>query len=113
MSTPAEPIEISCRDLQQLRSQEAAHLLLDCREPEEYATACIAGARLLPMGELRDRLEELTPYRTERIVVHCHHGGRSLRVAMWLRQQGFPRAQSLAGGIEQWAVEIDPSIPRY
>jgi rhodanese-related sulfurtransferase len=45
--------------------------------------------------------------------VHCHHGGRSLRVVRWLREQGFSRAQSMAGGIDQWAVDIDPSLPRY
>jgi rhodanese-related sulfurtransferase len=46
-------------------------------------------------------------------VVHCHHGGRSLRVAHWLREQGFANAQSMAGGIDRWSQEIDPSVPRY
>jgi rhodanese-related sulfurtransferase len=55
----------------------------------------------------------LSAYREQPIVVHCHHGGRSLRVARWLREQGFRRAQSMSGGIEQWAVEIDSTLARY
>ena len=60
-----------------------------------------------------DRLSELEPQRAQRIVIHCHHGGRSLRVANFLRQQGFAHAQSMAGGIDQWAVEIEPGMTRY
>ncbi len=86
---------------------------LDCREPDEYETAAIPGATLLPMSELRERLEELEPHRDRRIVVHCHHGGRSLQVAQFLRRNGFEQAQSMAGGIDQWSQQIDPSIPRY
>ncbi|MBX3413420.1 MAG: rhodanese [Pirellulales bacterium] len=88
-------------------------LLLDCREADEYATAHIAAARLIPMSELQQRVGELDEYRARPLVVHCHHGGRSLRVAAWLRQQGFAQAQSMAGGIDQWSVEIDRSVPRY
>jgi len=65
------------------------------------------------MSEIQNRLAELETHRDDDIVIHCHHGGRSLRVANWLRQQGFSKAQSMAGGIDQWAVEIDPSLPRY
>jgi rhodanese-related sulfurtransferase len=65
------------------------------------------------MSEFTERLGDLEPHRNTRIVVHCHHGGRSLRVATWLRQQGFPQAQSMAGGIDQWSQEIDPTVPRY
>jgi rhodanese-related sulfurtransferase len=65
------------------------------------------------MSEMAERVGELEPYRDWRIVVHCHHGGRSLRVANWLRGQGFANAQSLAGGIDAWAAEIDPTLPRY
>jgi rhodanese-related sulfurtransferase len=55
----------------------------------------------------------LAAHRDRRIVVHCHHGGRSLRVANWLRGQGFEQAQSMAGGIDAWSTEIDPAVPRY
>jgi rhodanese-related sulfurtransferase len=55
----------------------------------------------------------LDPYRECEVVVHCHHGGRSMQVTRWLRQQGFAKAQSMAGGIDAWAAEIDTSLPRY
>ncbi len=73
----------------------------------------IAGAKLIPMSELAARVAELSPRRDRRIVVYCHHGGRSLRVANWLRGQGFDQTQSMAGGIDDWAVEIDRSLARY
>ncbi|MGC4005886.1 MAG: rhodanese-like domain-containing protein [Pirellulales bacterium] len=88
-------------------------VLLDCRESGEYATAKIDGAQLLPMSELAQRVGELSDAMNRPLVIHCHHGGRSLRVANWLRTQGFPQAQSMAGGIDQWSLEIDPGVPRY
>ncbi len=106
------PIEIDCRGTASLLHDGSA-LLFDCRQPDEYATAKIEGAVLVPMNELPQRLGELEQYRAGRIIVHCHHGGRSLRVANWLREQGFQQAQSMAGGIDEWAREIDPSVPRY
>jgi len=87
--------------------------LLDCRERDEYEIVKLEPATLLPMSELMERVGELEPQRDREIVVHCHHGGRSLRVAMWLRQRGFERVSSLAGGIDAWAEQIDPSLPRY
>jgi len=110
--TAEYPIEIDCQSTA-AELQRGDVLLLDCRQPEEYATAKIAGATLIPMGELPGRLAELEEHRQGRVIVHCHHGGRSLRVAHWLREQGFPQAQSMAGGIDQWSQEIDPSVPRY
>ena len=88
-------------------------LLLDCREPDEHATARIEGATLIPMREIPERLAELEPWRNKPIVVHCHHGMRSMRVAQFLRDSGFARAQSMRGGIEAWSLEIDPGVPRY
>jgi len=88
-------------------------LLIDCREPHEHEIAHIAQAKLLPMSELGARIGELEAHRNRPIVVHCHHGGRSLRVVNWLREQGFGQSQSLAGGIDEWAVAIDPSLARY
>ncbi len=107
------PIETDCRTVHAMLGRGDDFLLLDCREPDEFALVKIAGARLLPMSEIQARLDELTPHRGRRVVVHCHHGGRSLRVANWLRAQGFAQAQSLAGGIDAWAVEVDPTLPRY
>ncbi|HXB62608.1 MAG TPA: rhodanese-like domain-containing protein [Acidobacteriaceae bacterium] len=105
-------IEISVQDYAELRKKEAAPLLLDCREPLEYEMARIEGGVLMPMGDVPSRAhQELDP--DEHIVVVCHHGQRSLNVALWLRQQGFENAQSLSGGIEEWARTIDPMVPRY
>ena len=91
----------------------AGFLLLDCRTADEYAVAHIDGSRLIPMQDLPARLAELESWRDKPIVVHCHHGMRSLKVAQWLREQGFSFAQSMTGGIDAWSTEIDPAVPRY
>jgi rhodanese-related sulfurtransferase len=86
--------------------------ILDVREPWEYATAHIEGSKHIPMGEVPARAnQELDP--DDHIVVICHHGVRSLRVASWLRKQGFDKAQSLRGGIDRWSRSIDSGIPTY
>ena len=104
--------EISAADLSSLRREGTALTLLDVREPWEVATAAISGSTDVPMGDLPARAHtELDP--DAHIVVVCHHGARSLSVTAWLRREGFDRAQSLAGGIEQWSREIDPAVPRY
>jgi rhodanese-related sulfurtransferase len=87
-------------------------VLLDVREPWEFRTASLPDSLLMPMGDVTSRAHaELDP--DAHIVVLCHHGQRSLSVAMWLRGQGFERAQSLAGGIDGWSRVIDPTVPRY
>lgn len=111
--SPEFPIEVTCHDVKTAVDAGDSLLFIDCRESDEHATAHIASATLLPMSELGDRLSELEPHKSGRIVVHCHHGGRSLRVVNWLREQGYAGAQSMAGGIDQWSQEIDPSVPRY
>jgi len=86
--------------------------LVDVREPWEAETAAIPGSSLIPMREIAARAHpELD--KEAHIVVYCHLGQRSLSVVMWLREQGFPRSQSLAGGIDAWSRTVDPSIPRY
>jgi len=104
--------EITAEVFAQQRLQPAAPLLLDVREPWEYATASLPGSVLMPMGDVPSRAhQELDP--DQPIVVLCHHGARSLSVTMWLREQGFEHVQSLAGGIDRWSRVIDPNIPRY
>ena len=107
------PIEITVNDLDVLRRTGADFVLLDVREVGEYETARIEGSRLLPMSELATRLHELEPVRDQHIVVQCHHGGRSMHVTNMLRQAGFTRVQNLGGGIDQWSLKIDSSVPRY
>lgn len=108
------PLELSATDAARvLRDQSADVVLLDCRTLDEHAAASIRGALLIPMQELPERVAELEPHRTRPIIVHCHHGMRSLRVARWLRERGFALAQSMAGGIEAWSSDVDPGVPRY
>jgi rhodanese-related sulfurtransferase len=104
--------EITAEVFVQRRQQPDAPILLDVREPWEYQTASLPNSLLMPMGEIPARAHaELDPDAP--IVVLCHHGARSLNVAMWLRNQGFEHVQSLAGGIDAWSRTIDPTIPRY
>lgn len=107
------PIQIDVRTVEALRAAGADFLLLDCREQKEHDFARIEGAVLLPMSELAERVGELEPHRQRQIVVHCHHGGRSLRVTNWLRQQGFSKTQNMTGGIDAWSEQIDADVPRY
>jgi rhodanese-related sulfurtransferase len=86
-------------------------LILDVREPFEIALAPFPGATHIPMGDIPSRLTELDPDR-ETVVV-CHHGVRSAQVAMYLAQMGFERVLNLAGGIDAWSEDADPSTPRY
>lgn len=93
-------------------SEREKVVLLDVREPDEYAVARIDGSLLMPMGDVAGRAnQELDP--DARIVTICHHGVRSMNVAVWLRNQGFEQTQSLRGGIDAWAALVDPTVPRY
>lgn len=86
-------------------------MLVDVREPLEWAIGRIEGARHIPLGSLAARLEELP--RDRDVVLYCHHGVRSLRALEFLRSAGFPRTRSLAGGIDAWSREVDPAVSRY
>lgn len=105
--------EISAADLAaKIADGKPADLvILDVREPWEFATAKIEGSVLVPMGEIPARFQELDP--EAHIVTICHSGVRSMNVAVWLRNQGVEKAQSLRGGIDAWSREIDPAVPRY
>jgi len=90
-------------------------LLLDVREPWEVQAAAIAlpgvAAKHIPIGRIPERLDELDP--TQSIVCICHHGVRSLQVVAFLERHGFESVYNLAGGIDAWSVEVDPTVPRY
>lgn len=86
-------------------------VLLDVREPWEVAHAAIAGALAIPMGEIAARADELAPGRP--VVCVCHHGMRSLQVAMFLERRGFSDVWNLTGGIDAWSRQVDPSCPTY
>ena len=86
--------------------------LLDVREPFEHQQSRIEGAELIPLRTVPQSLDSLRA-APEPLVVFCHHGMRSMQVVEWLRGQGLEDCQSMAGGIDRWSLEIDPSVPRY
>ena len=86
-------------------------VLVDVREPWEFELARIEGSLLVPLGELPRRVDELP--RDRPLVMVCHTGRRSQNAAMFLAQSGFADVQNLSGGVERWAVEVDPSMRRY
>lgn len=87
--------------------------LLDCRQPEEVAICRMEGSLCIPMADIPGALERLKDLAADGIVVYCHHGMRSLYAVGFLRSRGLQRAFSMAGGIELWAREIEPEMPRY
>lgn len=107
------PIEVNVQQVKSLLDEGQEFVFIDCREPAEYETAKIEGTSLIPMSEMQDRIAELEELKEKHIVVHCHHGGRSMRVTQWLRGQDFQQVQNMAGGIDAWSQEIDDSVPRY
>jgi len=86
-------------------------VLLDVREPWEYQAARIEGSQLLPMREVPARAAEIDGDRE--VVAICHHGGRSMQVALFLEKQGFKRVHNLVGGIDAWSRNVDPAVPTY
>ncbi|HET6326472.1 MAG TPA: rhodanese-like domain-containing protein [Planctomycetaceae bacterium] len=111
--SPSAALDVDCRTVKARLDAGEPLVLLDCRERDEYDFVRIASARLFPMSELPEHTAELAQLRDAEIVVYCHHGVRSRQVANWLRGQGFAHVQSLAGGIDRWAQEIDPTLARY
>lgn len=86
-------------------------LLLDVREPDEFAYCAIAGSISMPMGMVPSRQQEIDPERD--VVCICHHGVRSMQVAMFLERAGCEKVINLVGGVEAWARDVDPSMPVY
>ncbi|MBB5031260.1 molybdopterin-synthase adenylyltransferase MoeB [Prosthecobacter vanneervenii] len=109
-SVPSVP-SMTVHELKQLRDAGDDHFLLDVREPHEQSISRIAGAVLIPLGQLGERSAELP--RDKRILVHCKSGGRSARAVSQLREQGFENVWNISGGIIAWAREIDPSMAEY
>jgi rhodanese-related sulfurtransferase len=102
--------EITPTELQQLLAGNNPPSLIDVREEGEAAICSIDGSTLIPMNTLPQHLQELP--RDRAVALYCHSGMRSMMVGQWLSNQGFD-ALSLAGGIDRWAVEIEPEMARY
>jgi len=103
------PLEVDVATAARLLREGA--VLLDVREPFELELARLDGARHVPMRQIPESVGDLP--RDADILVLCHVGARSLRVAQFLRAQGFDRVANIAGGIDAWSLEIDPAVPRY
>jgi len=103
--------EISVQDLKRRLDAKEDFDLIDVRENQEWEIAKIPGAKLIPMGELPNRLNELNPDRE--ILLQCKSGGRSGRALQFLKEKGFKNLKNVVGGIDAWATQIDPKVPRY
>ena len=88
-----------------------APALLDVRDPWEHERCLIEGSVALPMSQVVAKLDELD--RDRDWVVICHHGMRSMQVAMYMERSGFPRVFNLQGGVDAWARMVDPAMSRY
>ena len=86
-------------------------VLIDVREPWEFDYCRIDGSQLIPLGELPSRMDELPTDRP--LVMVCHHGHRSYYAAALLQQAGFTEVHNLRGGVEAWALDVDPTMKRY
>lgn len=86
-------------------------VLLDVREPWEYDLCHLPGAKLMSMHTVPLRLDELDPDAP--VVLICHHGARSMQVAMFLERNGFASLHNLAGGVDAWARDVDPAMRKY
>lgn len=106
------PAEITPLEVKALLDSGVPLRIIDVREPAEHEVCHIEGATLIPMRSIPEHLNELDADDTP-IVVFCHHGVRSLSVVDWLRRQGVENCRSMAGGIDLWSLQIDPSVPRY
>ncbi len=107
------PLETSPQEVKNRLDRKDDFVLLDCREQGEYDLVHIENSRLLPMSELETRVGELGDLKEKEIVVYCHHGRRSMMVTTWMLAHGFSHVKSMAGGIDRWSEEIDPSLQRY
>jgi adenylyltransferase/sulfurtransferase len=102
--------QLSVKDLKRRMDAGENLYILEVREPFEYQIANIGG-KLIPQNEVPQRIGEID--RSQEIIVHCKAGGRSQRIAEFLKQSGYPNVTNLAGGILAWSDEVDPAVPKY
>ncbi len=103
--------EISAKELKTKMDKKDKFVLLDVREPNEFQINRIPGAKLIPLGNIPERVHELDS--ADEIVVNCHFGGRSAKAVQFLQKMGYKKVKNLVGGIDAWSVDVDPSVPRY
>ncbi len=105
--------EITPREFVRRKAAGEPLVLIDCRTAPERDLATIPGSIHVPMHDLAARLPDLRAHESAPVVVHCHHGARSLQVAAALRDAGFDDVRSMAGGIHLWALDVDNKVPVY
>lgn len=105
--------EVPVHEVKRMLDVGESFVLLDVREVEEHQVASIPQAKLVPLSTFATQLPHLLEHADDKVIVHCHHGQRSFNATAFLRQQGFEDVKSMAGGIDAWALEIDPTVPRY
>ncbi|HTO77396.1 MAG TPA: rhodanese-like domain-containing protein [Thermoanaerobaculia bacterium] len=108
---PGNVPQVSVEELKQRLDRGEKPLLLDVREPHEYALSDLPGAIKVPLQTLPRNLERVPKDRD--LVVYCRSGGRSANAVQFLRQMGYEKAVNLAGGINAWAERIDPNLRKY
>ncbi|NJO77868.1 MAG: rhodanese-related sulfurtransferase [Cyanobacteria bacterium RM1_2_2] len=117
MSTPVnQPItEITVEALAVRLAQGGDLQLIDVREPSEIATASIDGFTPLPLSQFAEWSGQIQAQFDPNIetIVLCHHGVRSAQMCQWLHQQGFTHLKNVTGGIDAYAIAVDPTVPRY
>jgi len=106
------PKEITVTELKQKLDNKEDIVLIDCREQEEYSFCNIEDAKLIPLSEFEDRAEKELDQSSE-IIIHCHHGGRSMKACMYLEESGYENVANVIGGIDAWSLEVDSKVPRY
>ena len=108
---PAPPLEIAPDILAKMRRDGEPHVVLDVREAWELDICSLTDCLHIPLGQLAERVDELPKDRP--IVVVCHTGRRSLTATRLLRETGVAQATNLKGGVEAWAIDVDPEMQRY
>jgi adenylyltransferase/sulfurtransferase len=109
--SPTNEWEIDAKELKAKMDRGDNFVLIDVREPHEYQICRIPGSKLIPLGEVPKRVNELNS--ADEIVVHCKMGGRSARAVEFLKQAGFKKVKNMKGGILAWSDQVDPSVPKY
>lgn len=105
--------EVTPREVKAKLDRGHKFVFIDCRLPHEAQITKIDGARLVPLQQLSQHLDELRDHEDQEIIVHCKSGGRSLQFTDILRRQGFTNVRSMAGGILLWNKDINPGGPLY
>ena len=106
------PLELSVEETKRLLDTQPDRVtLIDVREPHELDICRIPGSEAIPMRQIPEHVGTLP--KDKHLLIHCHHGGRSLRVTQYLRANGYEAVTNVAGGIDAWSLAIDPTVPRY